>query len=221
MNSNITEKILALIKEEFYFRENQPVENLLDEKGKKLKLLEEKCKNCQKCNLYKTSKNLVFSDGDYNSALVLVGEAPGEEEDIQGKPFVGRAGRLLTSILENLGVRRSSVYICNILKHRPPGNRNPEPEEIALCSPYLVEQLLIIKPRLIVALGNFSTKFLLNTKEGISSLRGIMRKSPLGYTVLPTYHPAAVLRNMNLIEDFKMDIKKAIELVEKEDKPLE
>ena len=218
MGLKITEKILAMLKEEFYFEgKGGFVETgkTLDEKGEKLKILEEKCLKCQRCNLYKTSQNLVFSDGDYNSKLVFVGEAPGEEEDIQGKPFVGRAGKLLTSVLENLGVKRDSVYICNILKHRPPENRNPEPEEIAVCSPYLVEQLLIIKPELIVALGNFSTKFLLNTRDGISSLRGVVKKSPLGYTILPTFHPAAVLRNMNLMEDFKMDIKKALELIEK------
>ncbi len=204
---NLKDKILSYLKEEFYQEEKIDVE---DEKLKKLKEIEEKCLYCKKCELYKTATNLVFSDGDYNSKLVFIGEAPGEDEDLQGKPFVGKAGKLLTKTIEEFGINRNEVYICNILKHRPPGNRNPLPEEVALCSPYLVEQLSIIKPSLIVTLGNFSTQFLLNTKEGITKLRGVLRKSYLGYNILPTYHPAAVLRNMSLLEDFKDDIKKAI-----------
>ncbi len=216
MGLSTLEKILAVLKEEFYLEENSTeVEKTPDEKGEKLRLLEERCRKCEKCNLYKTARNLVFSDGDHNSKLVFVGEAPGEEEDLQGKPFVGRAGRLLTSVLEEYGVKRESVYICNILKHRPPENRNPDVEEVAVCSPYLVEQLMIIKPLLVVTLGNYSTKFLLNTREGISSLRGALKKSPLGYNVLPTYHPAAVLRNINLMDEFRTDIKKALEFIEK------
>jgi len=203
-------KIMALLKEEFYFSEE---DFNINGKFEKLEDLKKRCLDCKKCSLYETANNLVFSDGDFNSKLVFVGEAPGEEEDIQGKPFVGRAGRLLTSVLQEMGVERESVYICNVLKHRPPGNRNPTPEEITLCSPFLLEQLAIIKPVLIVALGNFSSKFLLNTEEGVSRLRGVIKKSHLGYDVLPTFHPAAVLRNINYISDFKSDIKKAIDYI--------
>ncbi|MGC8771001.1 MAG: uracil-DNA glycosylase [Brevinematia bacterium] len=206
---NLRDKLASYLKEEFIIQE----EKSSDEKSIKLEELKKKTLECKKCELYKTATNLVFSDGDYNSKLVFVGEAPGEDEDLQGKPFVGRAGKLLTATIEEFGLLRQKVYICNILKHRPPGNRNPEPEEVAVCSPFLLEQLEIIKPKLIVTLGNFSTKFLLDTKEGISKLRGIVRKSPYGYDILPTYHPAAVLRNMGLITDFKEDIKKAISYI--------
>jgi DNA polymerase len=211
-------KIFAYLTEEFCILEEQNKDNKetsqnFSEKFLKLKELEERCKKCTKCTLYKDALNLVFSDGDYNASLVFVGEAPGEEEDKQGKPFVGRAGKLLTMVLEEFGMPRERVYICNVLKHRPPGNRNPLPEEIAVCTPYLIEQLSILKPKLVVTLGNFSTKFLLNSNEGVSRLRGVVRKSPLGYNVLPTYHPAAVLRNMNHIEEFKNDIKKALNYI--------
>lgn len=206
---DIIDKVSSILKEEFYIEKKSSY----DEKKSKLEELKSKCMSCTKCELYKTATNLVFSDGDYNSMLVFVGEAPGEDEDLQGKPFVGRAGKLLTNVLEEYGIKRENVYICNVLKHRPPNNRNPLPEEIAVCSPYLIEQLKIINPKLIVSLGNFSTKFLLNTQEGISKLRGILKKSILGYDILPTYHPAAVLRNMGLINDFKNDIKKAIDFV--------
>jgi DNA polymerase len=178
-----------------------------------LKNLEYLCFNCRKCRLYEKAKNLVFSDGSPDASLVFIGEAPGAEEDIQGKPFVGRAGRLLTVIVERAGLPRNEVYICNILKHRPPENRNPLPDEIAACTPYLVEQLSIIKPKTIVTLGNFSSKFMLNTDEGITRLRGNIMKSHYGYDIIPTYHPAAVLRNVNLQSDLESDIRKAVRSV--------
>ncbi len=201
-------QIGALVKEEWVYREEFKAGN---EKAIKFEELETACSNCKKCVLYKTAKNLVFSDGSPDASLVFIGEAPGADEDEQGKPFVGRAGKLLTATIEKSGLSRSEVYICNILKHRPPDNRNPLPDEIEACSPYLVEQLALIKPRIIVTLGNFSTKFLLATDEGITKLRGIMKISPWGYNVIPTYHPAAVLRNPNLQPVMEGDIKKAIE----------
>lgn len=179
-------------------------------KAAALNELEEQCVKCRACALYKTAKNLVFFDGTPDASIVFIGEAPGADEDEQGKPFVGRAGKLLTATIEELGLPRSEVYICNILKHRPPENRQPMPEEIAACTPHLTRQLEILKPKVIITLGNFSTRFILNTEEGITKLRGAMKTSPLGYKVLPTYHPAAILRNMNLIDDFKNDIKKAL-----------
>jgi DNA polymerase len=123
-----------------------------------------------------------------------VGEAPGADEDEQGEPFVGRAGQLLTRIIEAMKLTREQVYICNIIKCRPPGNRNPEPDETASCEPFLIGQLQAIKPKLICALGNFATQILLRTKEPISKLRGRFH-SYQGIPVLPTFHPAYLLRN--------------------------
>lgn len=189
----------------------EPASGKMSPKAEALAELEAKCGKCRACGLYKTANNLVFFDGDPDASLVFIGEAPGADEDAQGKPFVGRAGKLLTATIEELGVPRSRVYICNILKHRPPENRNPLPDEIAACTPHLLAQLEIIRPKIIVTLGNFSTKFILNTEEGISKLRGTVKESPLGYKVIPCYHPAAILRNMNLIGEFKSDIRKAID----------
>jgi len=207
----ILSQIECYLKEEWTILEKK--EKDLSPKASQLMKLEEMCKKCTRCELHKYATNLVFSDGSPEAKLVFVGEAPGAEEDAQGKPFVGRAGKLLTATLESMGMPRKDVYICNILKHRPPENRNPLPHEISACTPYLVEQLNIIRPTLIVTLGNFSTKFLLNTEEGISRLRGIEKQSPLGYSVMPTYHPAAVLRNMNLLKDFQKDIEYAVNRV--------
>jgi len=187
-----------------------------DEKTLMLKEIEKKCKECKKCSLYKTAKNLVFSDGNANSELVLIGEAPGAEEDEQGIPFVGKAGRLMNSVIEELGYHRSQFYIANVLKHRPPDNRPPSIDEIQACSPFLLEQLKIINPKLIITLGNFSLKLLSNNQNiKITSERGKFFKSIFGYYVLPTYHPAAILRNMNLLTDFKNDLLKGFEFLKK------
>ncbi len=214
-DQEILTQIKAHLSEEWAAAGNGEKEGskTISPKSKALSELEEECRGCQKCGLYKTATNLVFFDGNPDASLVFIGEAPGADEDAQGKPFVGRAGKLLTAALAELGVKRESVYICNILKHRPPENRNPMPDEIAACTPFLVKQLSILLPKVIVTLGNFSTKFMLNTDEGISKLRGIVRKSPLGYDILPTYHPAAILRNMNYIGDFKSDLQKAMDVV--------
>lgn len=193
----------------------EPVRTGMSSKATALNELEQQCKKCRSCGLYKTAANLVFFDGDPDASVVFIGEAPGADEDAQGKPFVGRAGKLLTATIEELGLPRSKVYICNILKHRPPENRNPMPDEIAACTPHLTRQLEILQPKVIITLGNFSTKFILNTEEGITKLRGVLKESPQGYKVLPTYHPAAILRNMNLIDDFKSDLKKAVNYIKK------
>lgn len=149
---------------------------------------------CTRCKLHKGRKNIVFGVGDPKAWLAFVGEAPGADEDDQGEPFVGRAGQLLTRIIEAMKLRREQVYICNIIKCRPPGNRNPEPDEIASCEPFLIGQLQAIKPKLICALGNFAAQILLRTKEPISKLRGRFY-SYQGIPVLPTFHPAYLLRN--------------------------
>lgn len=180
-------------------------------KAEALLKLSGECLDCRNCELYRTAQNLVFSDGSADAELVFVGEAPGADEDAQGKPFVGRAGKLLTATLAELGVNRDDVYICNILKHRPPENRNPLPQEITACTPFLTRQLEILKPKVLITLGNFSTRFILKTEEGITKLRGNFYKSPEGYNVMPILHPAAILRNMNQLDEFRNDLKKALQ----------
>jgi DNA polymerase len=149
---------------------------------------------CQRCGLGKTRHNLVFGDGSHQAQVVFVGEAPGADEDEQGLPFVGRAGQLLTKIIEAMGLTRKDVYICNILKCRPPQNRNPLPDEISACEPFLKKQLQIISPRIICALGTFAAKTLLKTEVPITLLRGRFH-SYEGIALMPTYHPAYLLRN--------------------------
>jgi DNA polymerase len=148
---------------------------------------------CTRCPLAATRTQVVFGAGDPHARLMFVGEGPGAEEDRQGIPFVGRAGQLLTKLIEGIGLTRDDVYIANVVKCRPPGNRDPLPLEIDACRPYLEAQLGLIGPRVIVTLGNFATKLLLDTKVGITKLRG--QEFPFGDAVLvPTLHPAAVLR---------------------------
>ncbi len=150
---------------------------------------------CIKCDeLAKRRKSVVFGSGNAQAELVFVGEAPGFDEDAQGLPFVGKAGQLLTKIIQAMGLTRNDVFICNVLKCRPPGNRNPLPEEIMNCKPYLVKQLEMIQPKVICALGNFAAQLLLKTDRSISELRGKFHDYH-GIKVLPTYHPAYLLRN--------------------------
>jgi uracil-DNA glycosylase len=150
---------------------------------------------CTRCGLAGGRTQTVFGVGDPNAAVVFVGEAPGRDEDLKGEPFVGRAGQLLTDIIERgMGVPRSSVYICNVVKCRPPENRNPFPTEIAACEPFLVRQLAAIRPQVIVALGKFAAQALCHTEVPISRLRGQWQEYE-GIPVMPTYHPAFLLRN--------------------------
>jgi uracil-DNA glycosylase family 4 len=166
--------------------------------------------NCQLCVLSKTRHNLVFGDGNPNAQIVFVGEAPGADEDEQGLPFVGRAGQLLTKIIEAMGIKRKDVYICNILKCRPPGNRNPLPEEISLCEPFLKKQLQAISPKVICALGTFAAHTLLKTDVPITLLRGRFHTYD-GIKLMPTYHPAYLLRSPSakkpVWEDIQMIMK--------------
>lgn len=150
---------------------------------------------CTKCPLAETRTQVVFGAGDPEADLMFVGEGPGEQEDRDGIPFVGRAGRLLTSLIEGIGLDRDVVYIANVVKCRPPGNRDPLTQEIESCRPYLEAQIGFIDPAVVVTLGNFATKLLLDTKEGITKLRG--REFPFRdhAVLMPTLHPAAVLRN--------------------------
>ncbi|MEW6296378.1 MAG: uracil-DNA glycosylase [Thermodesulfobacteriota bacterium] len=153
--------------------------------------------DCQRCKLCRGRTNIVFGVGNPRAELVFVGEAPGRDEDLKGEPFVGRAGQLLTEIItKGMKMRREDVYIANVVKCRPPENRNPEPDEIAACEPFLMKQLDLIRPRIIVALGTFAAQTLLKTKTPISRLRGIWH-SYQGIKLMPTLHPAYLLRNPN------------------------
>ena len=166
-------------------------------------VLEREALACTKCPLAETRTQVVFGAGDPHADLMFVGEGPGEQEDLQGIPFVGRAGKLLTSLIEGIGLDRDAVYIANVVKCRPPGNRDPLPLEIETCRPYLEAQVAFIDPKVVVTLGNVATKLLLGTKEGITKLRGqqfpyrtgSMPERPEGSVLVPTLHPSAVLRN--------------------------
>jgi len=158
--------------------------------------LDEKINKCLKCSLSRTRKKFVFGVGNPKAELVIVGEAPGADEDEQGEPFVGRAGQLLNKILEAIQFKRESVYICNILKCRPPNNRDPQTEEIDCCEPYLWKQLELIKPKLILCAGRISGQSLLKTNSSLAQLRGKIHDYR-GIPLMVTYHPAALLRNPN------------------------
>jgi uracil-DNA glycosylase len=149
---------------------------------------------CPRCRLAETRQHVVFGEGDPHARVMVVGEAPGAEEDRTGRPFVGAAGKLLTLMLASVGFRREDVYICNVLKCRPPGNRNPQPDEVEACSPYLIRQVELIRPGAILACGTFAAQTLLSSGEPIGRLR-TGRHEYHGVTLVPTYHPAALLRN--------------------------
>lgn len=149
---------------------------------------------CRRCPLGRLRNRLVFGEGNPHAALVFVGEAPGADEDAQGRPFVGSAGQLLTRIIAAMEMKRQDVYICNILKCRPPGNRNPQPDEIAACEPFLIRQIEAIRPQVICTLGSFAAHTLLKSEAPISTLRGRFQRYR-GIPLMPTYHPAYLLRN--------------------------
>jgi uracil-DNA glycosylase len=156
---------------------------------------------CTQCGLAETRTQVVFGVGDPQARLMFVGEAPGQNEDLQGEPFVGAAGKLLDSLLGEIGMQRSEVYIANVLKCRPPGNRDPLPDEIDACKGYLREQIRLIAPEVVMTLGNFATKLLLNTETGITRLRGRTHQWWLGALLVPTFHPAAALRGGDRVAD--------------------
>lgn len=156
--------------------------------------LKSRCLSCTRCRLSQTRRKVVFGSGNADAPLWAVGEAPGGDEDIQGLPFVGAAGQLLTKMLAAIGVDRNLIFITNILKCRPPGNRNPEEDEIQCCSPYLEEQMRLKNPKVILALGGFSSAYFLQSKEGITRLRGKSYEKN-GRIIVPTFHPSALLRN--------------------------
>lgn len=187
---------------------------------KELKELEKLALQCTKCKLHEFRTQVVFGVGNPSAEIMFVGEAPGYNEDVQGEPFVGAAGKLLDKVLfEETGLTRNEVYITNVVKCRPPNNRNPEEDEIIACNPYLLKQIEIIKPKVICALGNFAAKTLLGKNEGISKLRGRVF-SAFNCKIVPTFHPAAILRNPNLIDVFRSDLKQVLHLMQEESQRL-
>src|SRR5690554_5108514 len=194
-----------------------------------LDVLRSQAESCTACRLAETRTNVVFGVGRPDSTLMFVGEAPGRNEDLQGEPFVGRAGDLLNQLLAEVGIPRETVYIANVLKCRPPGNRDPQPDEIDACKGYLRQQIRLIRPQVVVTLGNFSTKLLLNTTTGITRLRGRAYPWWLGASLIPTFHPAAALRGKPAVlesmrADFRLmreaiDASRAAEAAESEAQP--
>lgn len=200
------------IEQEIGFEEEAFLKEAAEEAP--LDLVRDLIKDCKKCSLSVTRTNIVLGAGSEKADLVIIGEAPGYDEDIAGKPFVGQAGRLLTRMLAAVEISREEVYITNVVKCRPPQNRDPKEEEIDSCSPYLSEQLKILKPKLILTLGNFATKALLKITEGITRLRGRIFEYE-GIPLLPTFHPSALLHNPNLKKYAWEDLKRLREEYEK------
>lgn len=166
--------------------------------------------DCQRCKLHRTRRTIVFGEGNEKATLMFIGEGPGYDEDAQGRPFVGKAGQLLTKIIQSINLSRDEVYIANIIKCRPPQNRNPEPDEIQSCHPFLMKQIGVIQPKIICALGTFSAQTLLKTDAKISVLRGKIYDLE-GIKVIPTYHPAFLLRNPERKREVWEDMKKIAE----------
>lgn len=178
-------------------------------KSQQLDYIAKLVKDCQKCPLYKNATNPVPGSGNPETKIVFVGEAPGFFEDQQGKPFVGNSGKLLDKLLTSINLKREDVFICNILKHRPPENRDPEPQEIKVCTPYLKAQLKILKPKLIITLGRFAMNYFF-PDVFISSVRGQIKNlnwEGLDLTIIPVYHPSAALRNGAMLTALQDDFK--------------
>ena len=188
------------------------------ERREKLVELFKEVQRCEKCPLYETRTKVVFGAGNADADLMFVGEAPGAEEDRQGLPFVGRAGQLLNQLLEEIGLSREEVFIANVLKNRPPGNRDPLPPDIQACEPWLWRQVGLIEPRVVCTLGNFSTKLLSGSQTGITKVRGTPQVHELGgrmVYLLPLFHPAAALRTPAVKETLRADFATIPELLQR------
>ena len=231
MDNGIREEylnIVATVREhvaeqlEFGFLEAETLEPEVNQLYSDLDLsaLNDNAQGCVKCGLHESRNTVVFGVGNPNTDLMFVGEAPGADEDKQGEPFVGRAGKLLTDIIKAMKYTRDDVYIANVLKCRPPGNRNPAPDEVEACSPYLLRQIALIQPKVIVALGSFAAQMLLNTKTGITALRGKFHEFALAQqnenapVIMPTYHPAYLLRNPSAKRDVWEDMQQVMVLLD-------
>jgi DNA polymerase len=180
------------IKQDNFITKNSKIN--ISDKEKALKKLRNEIGDCQRCKLSKSRKNIVFGEGDPDTELMFIGEGPGKDEDLQARPFVGDAGKLLTNLIKKMGLRREEVYIANIVKCRPPFNREPEKDEISACRGFVEKQIEIIKPKVIITLGKIAAQTLLETKVPISKLRGNFHNYH-DIPVMPTFHPAYLLRN--------------------------
>ncbi|MDP9347993.1 MAG: uracil-DNA glycosylase [Gemmatimonadota bacterium] len=169
---------------------------------------------CPRCRLAETRRQVVFGEGNPQADVLVVGEAPGEEEDRTGRPFVGRAGKLLDLLLASVGLAREAVYICNVLKCRPPGNRNPQPDEVEACSPYLLRQVELVRPKVVAAFGTFAAQTLLGTTTSIGRLRGQVHQFQ-GVPLVPTYHPAALLRHPAWVRPTWDDLQRLREVLDR------
>jgi uracil-DNA glycosylase len=188
-----------------------------EERRAELVELYHEASGCVRCPLHLGRTNVVFGSGNANADLMFVGEAPGMHEDLQGLPFVGRAGKLLDELLEGVGLRRSDVFITNVLLCRPPGNRDPQPDEIDTCKPYLHRKIELIEPKVICTLGNFATKLLTRSQRGITGVHGRPQVHEIGgrtVRVFPIYHPAAALRSTRTLEELREDFAKLPALLE-------
>ena len=174
-----------------------------------LAAIRQKMGNCKRCGLARTRQRIVFGAGNPNAALMFIGEGPGYDEDQQGEPFVGKAGQLLTRIIKAMQLTRPEVYIGNVIKCRPPGNRNPTPEEVGQCAPFIKGQVAAVKPRVIVALGTFAAQTLLNSTTPISRMRGMFHDYG-GIKLMPTYHPAYLLRHEEKKREVWEDMKQVM-----------
>ncbi|UCE26209.1 MAG: uracil-DNA glycosylase [Candidatus Coatesbacteria bacterium] len=224
----VAESLSAIGVREVYLREgaaslfdkaNEPRGSVPSPEGDKKELLASeavRCEDCRACTLYNTRTNAVYGDGDIDARVMFIGEAPGAEEDKQGLPFVGRAGKLLDRLLEEVGLRRGEVYITNVLKCRPPENRDPAPEEVDACLPFLQRQMKLIAPDLIITLGLHATQLLLDTKKPMAKVRGEVFDVD-GLKVLPTYHTAAALRFPAYKEQIYTDFRKIETLLDEAD----
>ena len=187
------------------------------ERREDLVALYREASGCVRCPLHEGRTNVVFGNGNANADLMFVGEAPGHHEDLQGLPFVGRAGQLLDQLLGEIGLSRKDVFVANVLKCRPPGNRDPQPDEIDTCKPYLNRQIELIEPKVICTLGNFATKLLTRSNRGITSVHGRPQVHELGgltVRVYPLYHPAAALRSTGTLAQLREDFSRLPELLD-------
>jgi uracil-DNA glycosylase len=188
-----------------------------EERREDLVALYREAQSCERCPLHQTRTRVVFGSGNADADLMFVGEAPGFHEDQQGLPFVGRAGQLLEELLGEVGLSRGDVFICNVLKSRPPGNRDPQPDEIDACKPYLYRQVELIEPKVLCTLGNFATKLLTRSSRGITSVHGKPQEHELGarkVRIFPLFHPAAALRTPAVKQQLREDFARLPALLE-------
>ena len=205
----VEEQLQLGFTELFEPEEEEEPESQSEFAGLDIEQLRHEAMECERCELHQERNMVVFGTGDEDADLMFIGEAPGADEDRQGVPFVGRAGQLLTRIIEAMKLKREDVYIANVIKCRPPGNRNPKPIEIESCEPFLLRQIEMIKPKVICALGTFAAQTLLDTKQSISSLRGSFHDYH-GCKLMATYHPAYLLRNPSGKRDVWEDMQKVM-----------